>query len=115
MSKKQRKQSGGVDIRDVKGSIDVGRDVVGGDKIEEYIHMDAYAEEKSGCAFAFERAYTFVIALLIGGGIFVVIGALIGAGVGGENGAVVGGAIGLLIGLGSAIVATTNVSRHRSA
>jgi len=110
------RREGGVDVRDVKNSVNVGGDVVGRDKVEQHSHayLDTGVEEKSGCAFAFERAYTFVLSLLIAGGILAIIGALVGAGVGGEDGALIGGIAGGLLGLASAIVATMNVSRQRS-
>lgn len=110
------KQGSRVEVKDVEGSVNVGGDVVRRDKIEQHSHayLDTGVEEKSGCAFAFERTYTFVIALLFGGGIFVILGALIGAGVGGEDGAMIGGIVGGILGLGFAVAATMNVSRRRS-
>jgi hypothetical protein len=118
------RQSGGVNIHG--GSVNVGRDLVGRDKIErhEHIHMESSGlEEKGGCAFAIERGVTFLATLLIGGLVLVIFLGIIGAvvdaaldlssGSGLPAGAVCGGVAGLLLALGSAVAATASISRYR--
>ena len=112
-----RKQSVGVNIKN--SSVDASGDIVGRDKIEkheQYVYSES-VEEKSGFAFQIERIVIFVFSLLIGGAIFITIGALIGAliggEIGGEGGAIIGGTIGLILAIGIAIANTSNVSRYK--
>jgi hypothetical protein len=121
-----KKQSGGVNIKG--SSVDVGRDIVGRDKIEQHDHIyleESGLEEKSGCAFAIERTVTFLFVLLtssivltvILGVIGLVLGQIVGiadnSGAGLPPGAIFGGAVGLLMAIGIAIAATSSVSRYR--
>jgi hypothetical protein len=110
----QRIQSGGVNIKDVSGSVDIGRDVVGRDKIEQHTYqVDTGVEEKSGCLVFVERAFAFVMALIVGGIVFAVFGAVIGGGLGGEGGISAGVVVGLILALVFAVVTANNISRHR--
>jgi hypothetical protein len=110
----QRIQSGGVNFKGVDGSVGIGRDVVGRDKIEQNTYqVDTGVEEKSGCLVFIERAFAFVMALVIGGLVFAAFGAFIGSALGGEGGTSAGVAVGLILALVFAIVTANNVSRHR--
>ncbi|CAG0935347.1 hypothetical protein TFLX_04183 [Thermoflexales bacterium] len=114
----QHIRSGGVNIQNASGSVGIGRDVVGRDKIEQHTYQHNYqvdtgVEEKSGCLVFLERAFAFVMALSVGGMVFAVFGAVIGSGLGGEGGVGVGVVVGLILAFVSAIVTANNVSRHR--
>jgi hypothetical protein len=110
----QRIQSGGVNFKGVDGSIGIGRDVVGRDKIEQNTYqVDTGVEEKSGCLVFVERAFAFVMALAVGGIVFAVFGSLIGGALGGEGGISAGVVVGLILALVFAVVTANNVSRHR--
>jgi len=106
-----KKQSGGINIRDVD-RVDVKGDMVGRDKIDRHEYLTP-RDEKNGCLLFVERAVAFVFSLLIAGGIFGLIGAFIASAVLDESGAAVGVALGVLLGLGFAVAAASNVSRFR--
>ena len=108
-------QSGGVNVTNGAGTVSVGREVVGRDKIEEHKNFyldEPQLEEKSDRAFVFERAFLFVFAFAISGVMCGGLGALIGSALGG-GGIVVGGLVGLLPALGFAFVSANQVSRYR--
>ncbi|MCI0554435.1 MAG: hypothetical protein L0287_26100 [Anaerolineae bacterium] len=76
-----KKQSGGVNLKD--SSVNVGRDIVGRDKIEvpDRIYIEeAGLEEKSGFLFTIERTVTFLFALVVSGIVFTAILGFIGGG-----------------------------------
>lgn len=106
MAKKKR---GGININDSR--VDIGGDAIGRDKIEEHTYIGREVQdEKNGFVLFIERAFAFVITLLFAGAIFVGIGTLIGEALdAGEAGAI----IGIILALGFAISAASNVSRFR--
>jgi len=116
-----RKKQGGANIRGVSGDLNVGGDIVGGDKYNENIQVETFAkEEKSGCAIALEKGVAFIFTLLIGGVVMGIFGALIIGGIitaisgsGGQEGWIIGAVFGVLLALGMAILNASSVKRYK--
>lgn len=115
-----RKQSGGVNIKDVRGTLRVDGDLVGRDKVENYDIFnlgDETVEVKNPFVVFIERVTTFIFSLLIGGIVLSVfiggLGLLASQLLEADELAYVGLGLAWLMALGLAIANASSVKRYK--
>jgi hypothetical protein len=114
------KNQGGVNIHDVSRNVNIGGDVIGGNKTTSVL-LEDNKEEKSGCVLAIEKGVIFVFTLMIGGvvmGVFgaLIIGTILSVVTGSDNSGgnyMIGAVVGVILALGMAIVNATSVKHTK--
>ena len=115
-----KKQSGGVKVQGVDGTLRIDGDLVGRDKVEQYdfySFQDGTLEKKNAFVFFIERVTTFFFTLLIGGIVLSIfiggLGMLLSSALEIEELAYLGEGLALLMALGMAIANAASIKRYR--
>lgn len=115
-----KKQSGGVNVQGVDGTLRVDGDLVGRDKVEQYdiySFQDGTLEKKNAFVIFIERVTIFFFTLLIGGIVLSIFiggfGMLLSSALEIEALAYLGEGLALLMALGMATANAASVKRYR--